>query len=230
MKPSHTIRPVFDDPNLVSAAGLVPALRLAESAGFYDLLEALTVASPNAGAKTASVVRAMLAGADSIDDTRPAAPWRHGAMARLFDGVRAPSTLGTFLRSFTDGHVQQLDKVSAGLLGGLTARVPGLLAGTGEAGIAFVDVDDTVREVHGHAKQGAAFGYTGQRGLNVQRATISSPTVAPVIARPACARATPPRPPARDGCWPRRLPPPAALASRAGSSREPIRPTTATRS
>ena len=180
MKPSHTIRPVFDDPNLVSAAGLVPALRLAGSAGFYDLLEGLTVASPNASAKTAAVVGGMLAGADSIDDLDLL---RHGGMDRLFAGVRAPSTLGTFLRSFTHGHVQQLDKIGGGLLSGLAARVPGLLAGGGAEGIAFLDVDDTVREVHGYAKQGAAFGYTGARGLNVQLATISTPTAAPVIAR-----------------------------------------------
>ena len=62
MKPSHTIRPVFDDPNLVSAAGLVPALRLAESAGFHDLLGGLSVPAANAGAKAASVVGGMLAG------------------------------------------------------------------------------------------------------------------------------------------------------------------------
>lgn len=178
VKPSHTIRPVFDDPNLVSAAGLVPALRLAESAGFYDRLDDLTVPSSNASAKAASVVGGMLAGADSIDDLDLL---RHGGMSRLFAGVRAPSTLGTFLRSFTHGHVQQLDKIGAGLLAGLITRVPDLLAG-GD-GIAFLDVDDTVREVHGYAKQGAAFGYTGVRGLNLQLATISTPTAAPVIAR-----------------------------------------------
>ena len=180
MKPSHTIRPAFDDPNLVSAAGLVPALRLAESAGLYDLLDGLTVPSPNPAAKTASVVGGMLAGADSIDDLDLL---RHGGMGRLFAGVRAPSTLGTHLRSFTHGHVQQLDKAGAGVLAGLADRVPGLLAGSGPEGIAFVDVDDTIREVHGYAKQAAGFGYTGVRGLNLQLATISTPTVAPVIAR-----------------------------------------------
>lgn len=181
MKPSHTVRPVFDDPNLVSAAGLVPALRLAEAAGFYDLLGGLTVSSPNPTAKTASVVAGMLAGADSIDDLDLL---RHGGMVRLFDGVRAPSTLGTFLRSFTHGHVQQLDAVGGRLLAGLAARVPGLLAGADKAeGIVFVDVDDTIREVHGYAKQGAAFGYSGVRGLNLQVATISTPLAAPVIAR-----------------------------------------------
>jgi len=178
VQPSHKVRPVFDDPNLVSSAGLVPALRLAESAGLYELLAGVTVPSPNASAKAACVVGGMLAGADSIDDLDLL---RHGGMTRLFGGVRAPSTLGTFLRSFTHGHVQQLDAVNAALLAGLAERVPGLLAG-GD-GFATVDVDDTVREVHGHAKQGAAFGYTRQRGLNIQLATISTPLAAPVIAR-----------------------------------------------
>lgn len=75
MKPSHRLRPVFDEPNLVSAAGLVPALRVAESAGFYDLLDAeLSVGSPNASAKATSVVGGMLAGADSIDGLRSNVP------------------------------------------------------------------------------------------------------------------------------------------------------------
>jgi hypothetical protein len=69
---------------------------LAESAGLHDLLdEQLTVDSPNATAKASSVVGGMLAGADSIDDLDLL---RHGGMPRLFSGIRAPSTLGTFLR------------------------------------------------------------------------------------------------------------------------------------
>jgi hypothetical protein len=181
VKASHKIRPVFDDPNLVSGAGLVPALRLAESAGLYDLLEGLSVPSPNAGVKTASVVGGMLAGADSIDDLDLL---RHGGMPRLFTGVRAPSTLGTFLRSFTHGHVQQLDTVSRDLLAGLATQVPGVIAGGDTAeGVGFIDVDDTIREVHGHAKQAAGYGYTGVRGLNIQLATVSTPLAAPVLAR-----------------------------------------------
>lgn len=182
MKASHTIRPVFDDPNVVSAAGLVPALRLADSAGLHDLLaEHVSVDSPNAVAKATSVVGGMLAGADSIEDMDLL---RHGGMARLFTGIRAPSTLGTYLRSFTHGHVQQLDAVGSRVLAGLTARVPDLLAGgSGAEGIAFLDVDDTIREVHGYAKQAAAYGYTGVRGLNVQLAVISTPLAAPLIAR-----------------------------------------------
>jgi hypothetical protein len=62
-------------------------------------------------------------------------------------------------------------------------KVPGLLAADGIEPIAFVDVDDTIREVHGYAKQAAAYGYTGVRGLNLQLATISTPATAPVIAR-----------------------------------------------
>ena len=171
MKASHTIRPVFDDPNLVSAAGLVPAMLLAESAGLHDLLaEQVSVASPNAAVKAASVVGGMLAGADSIDDLDLL---RHGGMDRLFAGVRAPSTLGTFLRSFTHGHVQQLDAVGAGLLTGLTCRVPGMIAGAAaDQGLAFLDVDDTIREVHGYSKQGAGYGYTRVRGLNIQLAAL----------------------------------------------------------
>lgn len=157
-------------------------LRLAESAGLYDLLEQqLSVASPNATAKATSVIGGMLAGADSIDDLDLL---RHGGMPRLFSGVRAPSTLGTFLRSFTHGHVQQLDAIGGGVLAGLTARVPGVVAGGDSAeGFACIDVDDTIREVHGYAKQAAAYGYTGVRGLNIQLATISTPLAAPVIAR-----------------------------------------------
>ncbi|MGK2881519.1 MAG: transposase [Mycobacterium sp.] len=123
----------------------------------------------------------MLAGADSIDDLDVL---RHGGMPRLFSGVRAPSTLGTFLRSFTHGHVQQLDAVGGDLLAGLTTRVPGLIAGAENVeGFACIDLDDTIREVHGYAKQAAAYGYTGVRGLNIQLATISTPLAAPIVAR-----------------------------------------------
>ncbi len=181
MKASHTIRPVFDDPNLVSAAGLVPALRLAEAAGLHDLLEErLRLKSPNPVAKATSVIGGMLAGADSIDDLNLL---RHGGMARVFGGIRAPSTLGTYLRAFTHGHVQQLDAVGSRVLTGLTAQVPGLIAGAeNPEGLAFLDIDDTIREVHGYAKQGAAYGYSRVRGLNAQLAVLSTPLAAPVIA------------------------------------------------
>src|SRR3954466_7500199 len=146
---------VFDDATLVSVAGLVPLMGLAERAGLARLAgEQLTVAGGagcGAGAKVAALVAGMAAGAGSITDMDVL---RHGGMGRLFGGVRAPSTLGTFLRCFTHGHVQQLDAAGRRLLAGLAGRVPGLLAGAGQ--LAFVDVDDTIREVHGYAKQGAA--------------------------------------------------------------------------
>jgi len=91
--------------------------------------------------------------------------------------------LGTFLRCFTHGHVQQLDAAGAHLLAGLARTVPDLLAGGGQGGLVFLDVDDTIREVHGYAKQGASYGYSKVRGLNLQLATISTPAAAPVIAR-----------------------------------------------
>lgn len=180
MKASHSIRPVFDDPNLVSIAGLIPTLRLAQTAGLHDLLEQrLSVDSPNPVAKATCVIGGMLAGADSIDDLDLL---RHGAMGRVFDGLRAPSTLGTYLRSFTHGHVQQLDAVAGRFLAGLTAQVPRLIVGAEKPdGLALIDLDDTIREVHGYAKQGAAYGYSKVRGLNAQLAVLSTPLAAPVI-------------------------------------------------
>ena len=95
----------------------------------------------------------------------------HGGIPRLFDGVRAPSTLGTLLRAFTHGHVQQLDVVGARLLAGLAGpagQVPGSLAGGGTGQITFIDVEDAVREVYGYAKLAAAHGL--QRRPRPQRA------------------------------------------------------------
>jgi hypothetical protein len=101
--------------------------------------------------------------------------------------VRAPSTLGSFLRSFTWGNVRQLEAAGRELLAGLARRVPLLLPGAGQ--LAFVDIDSMQRRVYGHAKQGAAFGHTkiqGKtvlvRGLNALAATISTPQAAPVVA------------------------------------------------
>jgi hypothetical protein len=120
---------VFDEPNLVSSAGLVPVFVLAESAGLRMLAEQhLTVPTDkgaNAGWKVTSLVGGMVAGADSIDDMRLL---RHGGMGRLFARTYSPSTLGSFLRSFRFGHVRQLDAVAArfGRAGGSVAagRLP----------------------------------------------------------------------------------------------------------
>lgn len=180
MRVSHEFTTVFDDPNLVSCAGLAPVLTLAGRAGLHELVaQRLTLAGPgtaNAPSKVTALVAGMVAGADSIDDMDLL---RHGGMDRLFDGVRAPSTLGTFLRTFTFGHVRQLDAVAARVLAGLASRTP-LLAGA-EA-IAYVDVDDTVKRTYGYAKQGAGYGYSGVKGLNALLATVSTPLAAPVIA------------------------------------------------
>ena len=114
----------------------------------------------NAAPKILALVAGMVAGADSH---RRLDLLRHGGMGRLFGGVRAPSTLGTFLRAFTFGHVRQLDAVAAGLLAGLAAATPVL---PDADLLVFVDIDDTVRQIYGHAKQGAGRGYTGVKGLN----------------------------------------------------------------
>src|SRR5215218_2602963 len=170
----------FDDPNLVSCAGLVPVMALAQRCGLGALLgDRLTVAAAggaNAAAKILALVAGMVCGADSIDDMDLL---RHGGMGRLFTDVRAPSTLGTFLRLFTFGHVRQLDAVAARLLGRLARATP-ILAGADQ--VAFLDLDDTVRQTYGYAKQGTGRGYTGVNGLNALLATISTPLSAPVIA------------------------------------------------
>lgn len=177
----------FDDRNLVSAGGLVPVLALADRAGLRGLAdEHLSVATDkgaNAGLKVASLVGGMVAGADSIDDM---ALLRHGGMGRVFARAYAPSTLGSFLRAFTFGHVRQLDAVASRFLIAL-AGLTGLLGSAPAAaaqrddGYALVDVDDTIIEVHGHAKQGAGFGYSGVRGLNALLATLATASSAPVI-------------------------------------------------
>jgi len=182
MKLSHTsaaTSAVFDDPNLIGSAGLVPILRLAQSAGLSALAdEHLSVPSDkgaNAGAKVTALVAGMVAGADSIDDM---ALLRHGAMGRVFERCYASSTLGSFLRAFTFGHVRQLDAVATRFLTNLAATTP-ILSGVGQ--VAVVDIDDTIIEVHGNAKQGAGFGYTKVRGMNALIATVSTDTTAPVI-------------------------------------------------
>lgn len=174
---------MFDDPNLVSSAGLVPMVALAESAGLRTLaqqhLSVPTDKGANAGLKVASLVAGMVAGADSIDDM---ALLRHGGMGRVFTRAYAPSTLGSFLRAFTFGHVRQLDAVASRFLTRLGKQTPLLgsspLADTEHV---LVDVDDTIVEVHGYTKQGAGFGYTGVRGLNALLATATTAGSAPVV-------------------------------------------------
>ena len=181
----------FDEANLVSCAGLVPVMALAEQAGLSDLVhEHVKITNPpiastgaNPAGKITSIVAGMAAGADSIDDLDLL---RHGGMTQLFSGVYAPSTLGSFLRAFTHGHTQQLAAVARRFLIHLTQRTP-VLAGADQ--LTYVDIDSLLRRVYGKHKQGASFGHTKVGGypvllwgLSPLIATLSTPLATPVIA------------------------------------------------
>jgi hypothetical protein len=180
-------RATFDDPNLVSCAGLVPVMRMAQQAGLHDAVadrvRLPTDKGSNPAGKVATIIAGMLAGADSIDDLNIA---RHGGMRSLFTSVYAPSTLGSFFRTFTHGHVRQLQAAARDTLIGLTDRAP-LLAGADI--LTFVDIDSVLRRVYGKQKQGIGFGHAKVGGYNVYLrgynplvATLSTPLSAPVIA------------------------------------------------
>ena len=194
MKLSHPwsrATPLFDDENLVSCAGLVPVMALAEQVGLSELiaqrvrLDSRRVASAgvNPAGKVTSIIAGMAADADSIDDLQVV---RSGGMPRLFTGVYAPATLGQFLREFTHGHTLQLASVARAHLVNLAERT-GLLAGIEKQ--AYIDIDSLLRPVYGHAKQGASYGHTKiagkqvlRKGLSPLATTISTPSAAPVIA------------------------------------------------
>src|SRR5258708_11487675 len=180
-------RASFDDPNLVSHGGLVPAMALAQRAGLAGRVAEHVrpggECGVNAHLKVPCLVAGMTAGADSIDDMDVL---RYGAMAALFGGVRAPSTLGSHLRSYTWGNVAQLEKAGREFLAELARQAPLL---PGAETLAFIDIDSMQKRVYGHQKQGAKFGHTkiqGKslliRGLNALAAVISTPIAAPVIA------------------------------------------------
>jgi hypothetical protein len=159
----------FDDERAVADAGVVLTATLARRLGIKTLVDEIVdlgdrPGAANAGVKVMTLVSAMALGADCIDDCELLRTGRTGQI--LGHVVAAPSTLGTFLRSFTFGHVRQLDRVLSDTL--MRAWQAG--AGPGE-GRLLVDVDSFVGEVHGRAKQGAAFGYTGQRGYHPLLAT-----------------------------------------------------------
>jgi len=187
MQVSHTpaaVSAAFDDRNLIAHGGLVPVMRLAERCGLSRLVAqkvklagAKNGAGAAADAKVTSIVAGMVAGADSIEDLHVL---RHGAMPAVFRGIRAPSTLGTFLRAFTHGHALQLHAVHRRFLAELAAQTP-LLPGAGA--MAFIDVDSTHKRVYGRAKQGAEYGrFKGIRTLHPLLATICTPHSRPVIA------------------------------------------------
>jgi Transposase DDE domain group 1 len=183
--------PLFDDENLVSFAGLVPVMALAERAGLSGLISSkvaitetrVASAAVNPAGKLTSIIAGMAAGADSIDDLDVI---RCGGMLRLFGGVYACSTLGQFLREFTHGHTRQLASVARAHLVNLVEH-SGLLPGIERQ--ALIDIDSLLRPVYGRAKQGASFGHTKiagrqllRRGLSPLATTISTVEGAPVVA------------------------------------------------
>jgi Transposase DDE domain group 1 len=182
---------VFDEQNLVSAAGLVPVLELAEQTGLSRLIDehvdlpSTRVASGavNPEGKLTTIIAGMMCGADSIDDVNVL---RAGGTPRVFTEVYAPSTVGILLREFSFGHANQLAAVTRAHLIALAARTP-LLAGADER--MFLDIDSLLRPVFGHHKQGASFGHAKiagrallRKGLSPLITTLSTPTAAPVIA------------------------------------------------
>jgi len=181
----------FDEDNLVSDAGLVPLLGLAEQTGLAEIIaEKVSIktsriksGAANPAPKLVGVIAGMCAGADSIDDLDVL---RAGGMPILFDGVYAPSTLGTLLREFSFGHARQLESVLREHVCALAERTE-LLAGIDEQ--VFIDIDSLLRPVYGHAKQGASYGHTKiagkqilRKGLSPLATTISTESAAPVIA------------------------------------------------
>lgn len=154
-------------------------VRLAERCGLAALIcrhvDLGVTTGANPAGKAMSLVGAMCAGADSIDD---ADLLRAGGLRRLFEGIYAPSTLGSFLRSFTHGHVRQLQAAARRFTANLI-RHAGLIP-PGEP-IVFLDIDSKVKQVYRPGKQGASFGYTHARGLHFQIVTASTPSSRPVI-------------------------------------------------
>ena len=181
------VRAMFDDPNLVSCAGLVPVMCLADTVGLHaavaDRVRLPGDTGSNPAGKVATIVAGMLAGADSIDDLDIA---RHGGMRSLFTSVYAPSTLGSFLRTFTHGHVRQLQAAARDALVALAGRTS-ILAGADT--LCFIDIDSMLRRVYGKKKQGIGFGHAKVGGYNVWLrgyhpliTTLSTPLAAPVVA------------------------------------------------
>lgn len=144
MQLSHTaaaMSATFDDPNLVSTAGLVPTLRLAQNIGLHTLadsrLSGPTGKGAKPGAKITSLLAVMIVGADSIDDMNLL---RHGGTGKLFARRHATSTLGSVLRAVTFGHVRQLDAIASRALARLSTHEPLITPGADPN--VFVDVDD----------------------------------------------------------------------------------------
>jgi hypothetical protein len=167
--PIDRVRVTFDEENLVANAGLLLVGTLVVRLGIEDLVNSMVrlvgrVGGSRPGRKVLTLVHAMIIGGSHIDhadvlragDTSAVLPHR----------VMAPSTLGTFLRSFTFGHVRQLEAV----VGEVLTRAWAMGGGPGDEGL-VIDLDSTICEVEGHQKQGAGFGYTKVRGYHPLLAT-----------------------------------------------------------
>jgi len=159
----------FDDPNLVANAGLILVATLSARLGLEALINQTVHLSGRVGGalpgrKILTLIHTMVAGGSHIDH---ADMLRAGAtQAVLGFRVMAPSTLGTFLRSFTFGHIRQLDKVLAE-----TIRRAWTAGGGPGPDRLVIDIDSTITEVHGHHKQGAGYGYTRRLGYHPLLAT-----------------------------------------------------------
>jgi hypothetical protein len=172
MRSSHALDGLavtFDDEHAVASAGLVLPATLAARLGIEALADELIDLGDKPGAhrpgrKVMTLIHSLVVGGDCIDDADVLRVGSTGAV--LGHRVMAPSTLGTFLRSFTFGHVRQLDQ----LAGSVLSRAWAAGAGPGDAPMTF-DVDSTITEVHGDQKQGAAYGYTRQLGYHPLLAT-----------------------------------------------------------
>jgi len=166
-KSYHTpaaIEVTFDDENLVANAGLLLVSTLASKLGLADVITDkvdLTgrVGGANPASKSLTLIHAMVAGASHIDHVDML---RSGASSKVLPfHVVAPSTLGTYLRSFTFGHVRQLDEVIEAEL----AKAWSLGMAPGDDPL-IIDIDSTICEVSGYNKQGAAYGYTKKLGYH----------------------------------------------------------------
>jgi Transposase DDE domain group 1 len=163
------IEATFDEPNLVANAGLLLAATLTARLGLEALIDSTVrlvgrVGGARPGRKVLTLVHAMIVGASHIDH---AEMLRAGSTAGVLGHrVMAPSTIGTFLRSFTFGHVRQLEAV----IGKSLERAWAAGAGPG-GGSLVIDIDSTICEVDGKHKQGAGFGYTHKLGYHPILAT-----------------------------------------------------------
>lgn len=176
MRSSHNLARVettFDEDNLVPNAGLAAPGALAQKLGVAELIDERvklpqnTAGGANCGTKAVTVIGAMLAGADSIDDVDVL---RAGAAPEFFDRQRAPSTIGTWLRGFIWATVRMLDAASRTVL----ARAWAAGLGPDLDADLTLDLDSTICETYGTNKQGARFGYTKVRGYHPLLATLAS--------------------------------------------------------